>query len=54
MNARFPATRCAAPVDPGAKWVSFVTPRSGGSSGKTNNAPFDIAVSRGLQVFADI
>src|SRR5260370_778639 len=41
------------PVDLGAEWFSFVTPKSGGSPGQTNNALFDIAASRGLQVFAD-
>ena len=43
----------ATPVDLGAEWFSFVTPKSGGSPGQTNNALFDIAASRGLQVFAD-
>jgi monoamine oxidase len=43
----------ATPVDLGAEWFSFVTPKSGGSPGQTNNALFDIAVSRGLPVFAD-
>jgi monoamine oxidase len=43
----------ATPVDLGAEWFSFVTPKSGGSPGQTNNALFDIAVSRGLQVLAD-
>jgi len=42
----------ATPVDLGAEWFSFVT-KSSGSPGQTNNALFDIAVSRGLQVFAD-
>jgi monoamine oxidase len=43
----------ATPVDLGAEWFSFVTPKSGGSPGQTNNALFDIAASRGLQVFVD-
>lgn len=43
----------ATPVDLGAEWFSFVTPKSGGSPGQTNNALFDIAAGRGLQVFAD-
>ncbi len=43
----------ATPVDLGAEWFSFVTPKSGGSPGQTNNALFDIAASRGLQIFAD-
>jgi hypothetical protein len=43
----------ATPVDLGAEWFSFVTPKSGGSPGQTNNALFDLAASRGLQVFAD-
>lgn len=43
----------ATPVDLGAEWFHFVTPLSGGSPGLTNNALFDIAASRGLQVFAD-
>jgi hypothetical protein len=43
----------ATPVDLGAEWFSCVTPKNGGSPGQTNNALFDIAASRGLQVFAD-
>lgn len=43
----------ATPVDLGAEWFRFVTPKSGGSYGETNNALFDIALSRGLQVFPD-
>lgn len=43
----------ATPVDLGAEWFHFVTPLSGGSPELTNNALFDIAASRGLQVFAD-
>jgi monoamine oxidase len=43
----------ATPVDLGAEWFSFVTPKNGRSPGQTNNALFDIAASRGLQVFAD-
>ena len=39
-------------LDLGAKWFSFVTPRSGGVQ-TDHNAPFDIALSRGLHVFAD-
>ena len=43
----------ATPVDLGAEWFHFVTPLNGGSPGRTNNALFDIAATRGLQVFAD-
>ena len=43
----------ATPVDLGAEWFPFVTPKSGGSPGQTNNALFDIAATRGLPVFAD-
>jgi monoamine oxidase len=41
------------PVDLGAEWFNFVTPASGAAPGQTNNALFDIAASRGLQVVAD-
>jgi monoamine oxidase len=42
-----------APVDLGAEWFYFVTPLAGGSPGQTNDALFDIAASRGLEVLAD-
>jgi len=41
------------PVDLGAEWFYFVTPLAGGNPGQTNNALFDIAASRGLEVLAD-
>jgi monoamine oxidase len=41
------------PVDLGAEWFNFVTPANGAAPGQTNNALFDIAASRGLQVIAD-
>ena len=43
-----------APVDLGEEWFYFVTPLAGGNAGQTNNALFDIAASRGLEVLADL
>ena len=43
-----------APLDLGAEWFYFVTPLAGGNAGQTNNALFDIAASRGLEVLADL
>jgi len=42
-----------APVDLGAEWFYFVTPLAGGSPGQTNNALFDIAAGRSLEVLTD-